>query len=89
MILQRNPPPIHSDTIVGLVDALLTLAITLCNAGLLTRGELAAAFEETARQQRAGGASEARQAAVCAISEFFKLPVRGDRHLELIDGGRE
>jgi hypothetical protein len=88
MLSLGGPRPIHPDALLGLVDALLTLAVTLCNAGLLSRPELAAAFDETHRQQREGGASDARRAAVCSISEFFKLPIRGDRRLELIDGGR-
>jgi hypothetical protein len=79
---------IHPDALLGLVDAALTILVSLANAGLLSRAELAAAFDETHRQQREGGASDARRAAVCSISEFLKLPIRGDRHLEVIDGGR-
>jgi hypothetical protein len=48
-------PKIHPDAFVGLVDALLTIAVTLCNAGLLSRASLAVAFDETHRQQREGG----------------------------------
>ena len=84
-----SQPPIHPDALLGLVDALLAIAVTLCNAGLLSRAELAAAFDETARQQCQGSASDARRAAVCSIAQFLKLPIRGDRHLEVIDGGRD
>jgi hypothetical protein len=88
MTLRRRPPAVHPDAICGLVDALLTLVVPLCNAGLLSRAELAAAFDETARQQREGGASDSRRAAVFAIGEFLKLPVRGDRCFQLIKGGQ-
>lgn len=88
MLLPRGRR-IHPDAYVGLVDAVLTLAVTLCNAGLLSRAELAAAFDETARQQREGGASDSRRAAVCSIGKFLKLPIRGDRRLQVIDGGRD
>jgi hypothetical protein len=81
-------PKIHPDAFVGLVDAVLTLGVIMANAGLLSRAELAAAFGEADRQLCEGGASDARRAAVCSISEFLKLPVAGDRHLEVIDGGR-
>lgn len=84
----RRGRPVHPDALLGLVDAMLTITVSLCNAGLLSRAELAAAFDETDRQQREGGASDGRRAAVCAIGAFLKLPVRGDRHLEVIDGGR-
>jgi hypothetical protein len=87
--VRRGPQPIHPDAYVGLVDALLTLVVTRCNAGLLSRAELAAAFAETARQQRESGASDSRRPAVCSISKFLELPLRGDRHLQLIDGGRD
>jgi hypothetical protein len=82
-------PSTHPDALLGLVDAMLTIAISLANAGILSRAELAAAFDETERQQREGGASDSRRAAVSAIGEFLKLPLRGDRRLELLDGGRD
>jgi len=78
-------PKIHPDALLGLVDALLAILVTLCNRGLLSRAELAAAFDETHRQQREGGASDARRAAVCSIGEFLKLPIRGERQLHLVD----
>jgi len=77
MLLPRGPR-IHPDAYVGLVDAVLTLAVTLCNAGLLSRAELAVAFDETARQQREGGASDSRRAAVCSIVV---------RHATVVQGG--
>jgi hypothetical protein len=89
MLSLRGPRPVHPDAVTGMVDALLTLAVTLCNAGLLSRAEFAAAFDETARQQHAGEASDSRRAAVYAIGQFLKSPIRGDRHLEVIPGGRE
>jgi hypothetical protein len=55
----------------------------------LSRDQLAAAFDETARQQAAGGYSDSRRAAVYAIGKFLKLPLRGDRHFEVISGDRE
>jgi hypothetical protein len=60
----------------------------LCNAGVLTRAELAAVFAAAARQQREQGASDSRRLAVQCIGEFFRLPVSGDRRFQVIDGGR-
>jgi len=73
---------------LGLIDAVLTIGVTLSAKGLLTRDELAAAFDATALQQRDQGESDSRRVAVAFIGEFFKLAVRGDRRFEVIDGGR-
>ena len=73
---------------LGLIDAVLTLGVTLSAKGVLTRDELAAAFDATGEQQRQQGQSDSRRAAVACISEFFKLAVRGDRRFAVIDGGR-
>jgi hypothetical protein len=74
---------------LGLIDALLTLAVTLCSKGLLTRDELAAVFAETGQQHIDQGAFDSRRVAVACICNFFRLAVRGDRRFEVIDGGRE
>src|SRR5438132_575275 len=91
-MFQRRPGPgeVHdpAELFLGLIDAVLTLGVTLCAKGLLTRAELAAAFDATAQQQRDQGASDSRRAAVACSAEFFKLAVRGDRRFEVIDGGR-
>ena len=39
---------IRERAVIGTDTALLTMAVTLCNAGLLSRAELAAAFDEAA-----------------------------------------
>jgi hypothetical protein len=53
------------------------LAVTLCHAGVLSRDELAAAFDEGARRQHETGASENHKIAVECFHEFFKMAVRG------------
>lgn len=86
----RRPPAVHPDAISGLVDAMLTLAVTLCNAGLLSREEVAAAFGETAQQQQQQSCSEARRAPVAALHAFFQLPVAGEQaraRFQVIAGG--
>jgi hypothetical protein len=74
-----------------LVDAVLTIAVTLCNEGLLSREALAVALDETARQQEDGGEGEARKAPVAALRDFFRLPLAGDQaraRLQVIAGDR-
>ena len=78
---------------LGLLDALLTIAVTCANKGLVERGELARAFGETARQQAEQGASDSRRLAVRHLGQFFELGVeladRGDRGgLRVIAGGK-
>jgi hypothetical protein len=72
---------------LGLIDAVLTIAVTLANKGILERDELAAVFDETARQHTQEGASDSRRVAVEYIGKFFQLAVRGDRRFRVIDGG--
>jgi|HubBroStandDraft_6_1064221.scaffolds.fasta_scaffold738617_2 hypothetical protein len=90
MLRRRPPPGVHPDAILGLIDAVLTLAVTLANEGLLSREALAAAFDETTRQQQLGQCSGARTSPVRAIGEFFRLPLAGEQaraRFQVIAGG--
>ena len=79
----------QGDLFLGVLDAIIAIGVTLTNAEMLDRQELAVAFAETARQQREQGASESRKIAVDYLGKFFALAVRGDRRgLRLINGGR-
>jgi hypothetical protein len=73
---------------LGVIDAIVTIGVTLCAKGLLTRDELAAAFDATALQHHQQGVPHSRRIAVAALGEFFKIAVRGERRFEVIDGGR-
>jgi hypothetical protein len=74
---------------LGVIDAIVTIGVTLCAKGLLTRDELAAAFDATALQHREQGVPHSRRIAVAAIGEFFKIAVRGERRFAVIDGGQK
>jgi hypothetical protein len=78
------PDPQRGQVALGLIDALLTIAMTLCNAGVPTRDALADAFEETLRQQTEAGEPESRRAAAWSIGQFLRLLVRGERRFCLI-----
>jgi hypothetical protein len=75
---------------LGLIDAVLTLGVVLCNKGVLSREELAAAFAETGRQQLEKDESESRRVAVQHLAEFFRLAVVGAdarSRLRVVTGG--
>ena len=76
----------ESQLIVGLIDAIVALAATLIGAGLVTREQLAAAYQTAEAQQAAQPVDgAARRLAVHTLGKFFSAPVHtGKPELRLV-----
>jgi hypothetical protein len=75
------PPDPKGDMMLGIIDALLAFGVSLANAGVMTRAEIAEAMADVLNQQaqRRGGTSPAIRYAPEVIKAFFELPVFAGR----------
>jgi hypothetical protein len=62
---------------IGIVDCIFGLGVALANAGVITRDEIAAAFESVHAQQQA--MHPARQNASKSLAMMFRLPTWGEK----------
>jgi hypothetical protein len=75
--MTADPQPLdHGELIVGLVDAIVALGVTLVGAGLISREALAQAYATAERQQASQPLSgPARQLACNMMRQFFAQPL--------------